>query len=374
MNVDLAPTLVLLVKAALIAAVPLALVAWSRSPDKFRRLAWLTAFLTFDLIVFGAFTRLTDSGLGCPDWPGCYGHSNPLSAGEAIRAAETAMPTGPVTMSKAWIEMIHRYFAMAVGALILVLAVLAWRRWIGERGRSPWLASVVLLAVCVQGAFGALTVTMKLQPVIVSLHLLGGLSLLSLLVWLAVRESPPIAVAAPAARLRGWAALALLLVFVQAALGGWVSSNYAVLACSDFPLCQGRWLPEADFARGFELWRPLGRDGAGELIPFSALVAIHWVHRSFALIVLLVAGWLAVRAWRVAGLQTPARWLAALLVLQVASGLSNIVLQWPLLLALLHSAGAAALVATLVIVNLRCALAARESASDALPLAARAHG
>lgn len=374
MNVDLSPTLVLLVKAALIAAVPLALVAWSGAPDKFRRLAWLTAFLTFDLIVFGAFTRLTDSGLGCPDWPGCYGHANPLSAGEPIRAAESALPSGPVTMGKAWIEMIHRYFAMAVGALILVLAGLAWRRWRAERGRSPWLATLVLLAVCVQGAFGALTVTLKLQPVIVALHLLGGMSLLALLVWLAAREGPAPAVDAAAARLRGLAAVVLALVFMQVALGGWVSSNYAVLACGEFPLCQGRWMPTADFARGFELWRPLGRDGAGELIPFAALVAIHWVHRSFALIVFAAGGWLALRAWRIDGLRTAARWLAALLLAQAASGIGSVVLQWPLLLALMHSAGAAGLVALLVLVNQRCALAASLRTGAAAPVLARARG
>ncbi|MEG1833766.1 MAG: COX15/CtaA family protein, partial [Burkholderiaceae bacterium] len=277
MSIDLSPTLLLLLKAAAIAAVPLAVVGFSRSSDKYRRLAWLTAFLTFDLIVFGAFTRLTDSGLGCPDWPGCYGHSNPLSAGEPIRAAETALPSGPVTMTKAWIEMVHRYFAMSVGALIVVLAAIAWRRWWRDRTPSPWLASAVLLAVCLQGAFGAFTVTMKLQPAIVSLHLLGGMGLLALLVWLALRESSPVAVAAAATRLRWLAAASLIVVFCQVALGGWVSSNYAVLACTDFPLCQGEWLPAADFSRGFTLWRSLGRDAAGELIPFGALVAIHWV-------------------------------------------------------------------------------------------------
>ncbi len=176
-------------KGASVAALPLAYVFFSRDPAKFRKLAWVTAFLTLDLIMFGSFTRLTDSGLGCPDWPGCYGHSNPISAGEPIRAAETAQPTGPVTMTKAWIEMLHRYFAMGVGFLIIILTVQAWRRPRRDGLPSPWLATAALAWVCVQGAFGALTVTMKLQPIIVTAHLLGGMVLLALLVALAVREA-----------------------------------------------------------------------------------------------------------------------------------------------------------------------------------------
>ena len=159
-----------------VAAVPLLYVWRSRDPYKFRKLAWVTAFLTLDLIMLGSFTRLTDSGLGCPDWPGCYGHSNPWSAGEPIRAAQTALPSGPVTETKAWIEMAHRYLALAVGVLIIVLTVQAWRSGSAEgtRRSSPWLVTAALIWVCVQGAFGALTVTMKLQPAIVTLHLLGG--------------------------------------------------------------------------------------------------------------------------------------------------------------------------------------------------------
>lgn len=370
MSVDLAPTLLLLGKGAAIAAVPLALVWFSRGEHKSRRLAWLTAFLTFDLILFGAFTRLTDSGLGCPDWPGCYGHSNPLSAGEEIRAAQTALPTGPVTMGKAWIEMLHRYFAMGVGALIVVLMGLAWWRRGREPRASPWLATLVFVAVCIQGAFGAFTVTMKLQPAIVTLHLLGGVTLLALLVWLALRESPPVPVSSGATRLRGLAAASLAVLYVQIALGGWVSSNYAVLACTDFPLCQGRWLPEADFAAGYTLWRPLGMDGAGGVIPFQALVAIHWTHRTFALLVFALLGALAWRAWRIEGLSRAARWLAALLVLQFVTGLSNIVLAWPLALAVLHNGGAAALVAVLVVINVRCAGEARVAHPGARPRSA----
>jgi heme a synthase len=344
----------LALKGTAVAAVPLVYVALSRDPAKFRRLAWVTAFLTLDLIMFGSFTRLTDSGLGCPDWPGCYGHSNPLSAGEPIRAAETAQPTGPVTMTKAWIEMLHRYFAMGVGFLIVILAVLAWTL---SRAASPApsraLASAALIWVCVQGAFGALTVTMKLQPVIVTLHLLGGATLLALLVWLAARASPALRAMPAPPRLRALAALGLVVVGVQMALGGWVSSNYAVLACTDFPRCQGAWWPPMDFERGFAIWRDLGRTTAGEMIPFQALVAIHWVHRFFALVVVTLLGLLIAAIWRRPGFEREAHWLCGVLILQLVTGLSNVVLQWPLLAAVLHSGGAALMVWLLVLINVR---------------------
>ncbi len=350
----------LALKGIAVAAVPLAYVLRSRDPAKYRKLAWVTAFLTLDLIMFGSFTRLTDSGLGCPDWPGCYGHSNPLSAGESIRAAESAQPTGPVTMTKAWIEMLHRYFAMGVGFIIILLTVQAWRRARRDPAApSPWLATATLAWVCVQGAFGAFTVTMKLQPAIVTAHLLGGIVLLALLVALALRESPRPIVTEGALQGRALAALALVVVFVQIALGGWVSSNYAVLACPDFPRCQGRWWPAMDFAQGFTLWRPLGMTGSGELIAFQALVAIHWVHRAFAIVVLAAVGAFAWRAWRIAGIGRIARWTLAALALQVTTGLSNVLFGWPLAAAVLHSGGAALLVALLVAANLRIAQAQR---------------
>ena len=345
----------LAVKGIGVAALPLAYVGLSRDPAKYRKLAWVTAFLTLDLIMFGAFTRLTDSGLGCPDWPGCYGHSNPLSAGEPIRAAETAMPTGPVTMTKAWIEMLHRYFAMGVGFLIIILTVQAWRRARQPGAPSPWLATGALAWVCLQGAFGAWTVTQKLQPLIVTAHLLGGVGLLALLVWLALRESPPARAAGGAGQLVPLARVALLAVVVQIALGGWVSTNYAVLACTDFPRCQGAWIPPLDFEHAFTLWRELGRTGQGEIIPFQALVTIHWVHRVFALIVVAVLGLLAWKAWRIEGVGRLGRWLLAIVLLQLATGISNVVLDWPLLAAVLHSGGAAMLVALLVALHLSAA-------------------
>ncbi|HTN49385.1 MAG TPA: COX15/CtaA family protein [Burkholderiaceae bacterium] len=346
-------------KGVAVAALPLAYVFLSRDPAKFRKLAWVTAFLTLDLIMFGSFTRLTDSGLGCPDWPGCYGHSNPISAGEPISAAETAQPTGPVTMTKAWIEMLHRYFAMGVGFLIIILAVQAWRRPRDTAAPSRWLATAALVWVCVQGAFGALTVTMKLQPIIVTAHLLGGMVLLALLVALAARTSGSHAATEDARRLRPLAWFGLAVVAAQIAFGGWVSSNYAVLACPDFPRCQGAWLPSMDFEHGFTLWRGLGRTGAGDMIPFQALVAIHWMHRTFAVVVTAVLVLLLIRAWRAEPLQRSVRVLLAALVLQLATGFSNVVLEWPLAAAVLHSGGAALLVALLVAMAVKLPPASR---------------
>ncbi|TXT21161.1 MAG: hypothetical protein FD134_2752, partial [Gallionellaceae bacterium] len=177
----------------LVALLPLTIVWVSSDPDKYRKLVWVTLFLTFDLIMFGAFTRLTDSGLGCPDWPGCYGQSNPVQAHADISAAEAALPTGPVTVVKAWIEMLHRYLAMCIGVLIIALTVIAWRRKWQSGGTdtrfSPAFSAALLGFVCLQGAFGAWTVTMKLQPVIVTIHLLLGMLLLALLAWLGARQS-----------------------------------------------------------------------------------------------------------------------------------------------------------------------------------------
>mgnify|MGYP000308287412 CR=1 FL=1 len=318
----------------------------------FQKLNWVLVFMTFDLIVFGAFTRLTDSGLGCPDWPGCYGTSNPFHALSEIKQAESALPTGPVTVIKAWIEMIHRYFATAVGVLILTLAIDAWwpRRSASAVQRpSRKIASLTLVWVMMQGAFGALTVTMKLFPAIVTLHLLGGLVLLVLLTCQAVDQSRSLNlqkdIAVSGALRRGlWAGAGLLLV--QVLLGGWVSTNYAVLACQQFPLCQGSWWPAMNFSAGFEIWRPLGLLADGQAIPFEALTAMHYAHRLMAYVVLVVLGVLAV-AMRRQGLQTQARLMQWLLLLQLLTGVSNVVLDWPLLAAVAHTGGAGALMMVL---------------------------
>jgi cytochrome c oxidase assembly protein subunit 15 len=341
------------------AALALVLLGWiwarQRHADRHGQLAalaGLTLFLTFDLIVFGSFTRLTDSGLGCPDWPGCYGHASPIGAHGDIHAAQAAQPTGPVTFSKAWIEMVHRYLAMTVGALIVVLTAAAWR-WRARLPLSPWWPTATLGWVIVQGLFGMWTVTWRLQPAIVTLHLLGGMALLALL---AVQRELLIGprVRWPRGAVGVVAGAGLVLV-LQIASGAWVSSNYAVLACSGYPACNGQWWPAMDFASGFTLWRELGRDGDGGFLPFEALVAIHMVHRWFVVVAAIAL--LALAAWlRTRGLAPrAAAAIVALLLLQVASGLSNVVLGWPLVAALVHVAGAAALVGVVATLLARAA-------------------
>lgn len=355
---DLSPLLHVLLVGALLASGPLLWVLLRHgrgSPvGRFQTLTIITLFLTFDLVLFGAFTRLTDSGLGCPDWPGCYGSASPLGAHADIASAQQAMPTGPVTHGKAWIEMVHRYLATGVGGLILVLALAAWlgRKRAAWATPGPWLPTLTLVWVCVQGAFGALTVTMKLFPAIVSLHLLGAYVLLALLTLQVARGG----IAVPG-RVPPWvgpaAWLALGMLVLQAASGAWVSTNYAVLACTEFPQCQNSWWPAMDFANGFTLWRPLGLSQDGAPISFQALTAIHWAHRLLAGVTTLVLAGLAWRLRGVAALQRPARWLGGLLMLQLATGLSNVVLGWPLVAAVMHTGGAGALLVTLVWIGTR---------------------
>jgi cytochrome c oxidase assembly protein subunit 15 len=343
----------------LAASLPLTMVWMSSDANKYRKLVWVAVFLTFDLIVFGGFTRLTDSGLGCPDWPGCYGQANPFLAHEQISAAETLMPSGPVSVLKAWIEMIHRYLAMGIGVLIMALMAKAWLQWRRTRNSAfaPAMPTVLFLFVCLQGAFGAWTVTLKLQPVIVTIHLLLGMGLLALLTWMGGREDHLVKPAVAGSgrpglpALRVLALVSALLLAVQIALGGWVSTNYATLACTDFPLCGGQVVPTMDFEHGFTLWRELGKTAAGHYLPFSALTAIHWVHRNFAFIVFAVLGWTAWRAWRHPALHGTARHIAIVLALQAASGLATVFLSFPLAIAVLHNAGAALLVLLVTMLN-----------------------
>jgi cytochrome c oxidase assembly protein subunit 15 len=347
----------LVLTALLVAALPLTVVWVSSDTDKYRKLVWVALFLTFDLVMFGAFTRLTDSGLGCPDWPGCYGKANPFLASAAISSAQAVMPTGPVTHTKAWIEMIHRYLAMSVGILIVSMVIVTWRARMKNgttaRKLSPWPPVFLLAFVCLQGAFGAWTVTMKLQPIIVTTHLLLGLSLLALLAWQAARQSEHAVVASGALSLRWPAAFASLLLALQIALGGWVSTNYAALACADYPLCHGELIPQMDFGNGFTLWRVLGKTASGEYLPFDALTAIHWTHRTFAWVVIAVVAWLAYRAKHIQGLQATGRWLIAIVFLQLMTGMATIFLRWPLLIAVMHNGGAALLVILLVMLNFK---------------------
>jgi cytochrome c oxidase assembly protein subunit 15 len=364
-GVQLAPIARIALLGALLALGPL---AWwwlrhrGRAPAaRLHALTLLTLFLTFDLVLFGAFTRLTDSGLGCPDWPGCYGEASPVGAREHIAAAEAAQPTGPVTHAKAWIEMLHRYLASGVGVLIAAMALVAWLAARRDRAAapSPWWALATLVWVCVQGAFGALTVTMKLYPAVVTAHLLGGMALLVLLAAQAEALVPrPLAL--PRA-LVGGAHVVAALVVLQVALGAWVSTNYAVLACTDFPTCQGSWWPPMDFEHGYTLQRELGQTGAGAFLPFEALTAIHYTHRLAAYVVLGAIGLLA---WRLHGVgeRRFALGLAGVGLWQLGTGLSNVVLGWPLAAAVAHTGGAAAGVVLLTVLLARARATAPQPA------------
>ena len=358
--VDFAPAARMALLTLTLATLPLSWL-WlrQRGADTRVRLAALTAltlFLTFDLIVFGAFTRLSDSGLGCPDWPGCYGEASPLGARADIHAAQAAAPGGPVTWSKAWIEMIHRYLAMLVGVLILVMTAASWlaRR---KLPLSPWWPTATLVWVVVQGLFGKYTVTLKLYPLVVTAHLLGGLILLVLLALQHTAFTQRAAEAPAGLRRLVWAAVAALAL--QITLGGWVSTNYAVLACTGFPQCNGQWWPDMDLASGFTLLRGLGEAGPNGARSLAALVAIHMAHRLMAV---LAAALLLALAWalwhRRAQNATLGRFGAGLglvLLAQLATGLSNVVLGWPLLAALAHSAGAAGLVLLMTLLLARTA-------------------
>ena len=367
---DLTPIAWLMAAGVLIALGPLVWV-WRRNAGagparRLHALTVLTLFLTFDLTLFGAFTRLTDSGLGCPDWPGCYGNASPAGARHEIAMAQAAQPTGPVTHGKAWVEMVHRYLATGVGVLILTLAGATWIVRRRQRRAPPqssskegdhhlatlsaWWPAFTLVWVCLQGAFGALTVTWKLFPAIVTLHLLGAIVLLALLCIQAVHYRQAAAQRLPtlvSPALRNGLVVTTVLLVLQIALGGWVSTNYAVLACTQFPTCQDSWWPAMNFAQGFEIWRHLGVTGEGQPLDFSALTAIHYAHRLMAYAVFVALGVLAWRLRRIDTLRPQAHWLAGLALLQLATGLGNVLLGWPLAAAVLHTGGAAALAVVL---------------------------
>ncbi len=317
----------------------------------YRKLVLFAVGLAFTVIVVGAYVRLEDAGLGCPDWPGCYGRLIGVpDAVHDVAQAEQAFPGRTVDAGRAWKEMFHRYLAGTLGLLILAIAGLAWRRR-GAARRPPWLATALVFLVALQAALGMWTVTMLLKPAIVTLHLLGGMATLALLIWLALREIGPATAPAAAQRLRPWAVLGLMLLVAQIALGGWVSSNYAALACTDFPTCNGQWLPPMDFRQAFHVLRELGMTAAGAPLTQEALTAIHWTHRLGALVTVLYLGALALAALRTPGLASQGVLLLVLLLVQAALGAANVFARLPLALAVAHSAGAALLLAALVVLN-----------------------
>ncbi len=322
----------------------------------YRRLIAATVLITFALIMLGAWVRLTDAGLGCPDWPGCYGKLTPKQASAEIADAVRAQggDHGPVSMGKAWREMIHRYIASGLGLLILVIAATAWTLRARLR-QSPILPTVLVGVVIFQGLLGMWTVTLLLKPAIVTLHLAGGMLTLALLVWLWQRQHRlhmPVD-PEPLAALRGPALIGLVVLSLQILLGGWTSTNYAALACIDLPACNGRWWPDMNFADAFHVFRELGRTDDGEFLPVQALVAIHMMHRMGALVATAVLGWLAWRTLLTDGVRGLGYLLVLALALQVSLGLANIWLSLPLPVAVAHNGGAALLLCLLVVLNFR---------------------
>lgn len=334
------------------------------------RLAALAVLLALVVVVLGAFTRLVDAGLGCPDWPGCYGHLTWPSSHEEVARAEMRFPESPVEHDKTWPEMVHRYAASLLG--LLIIAIL----WVSIRGRRHGSSTPVKLPafllglVILQGAFGMWTVTLKLWPQVVTAHLLGGFATLGLL-WLlaqrtggfrwalaeannaqAVRRSLP--------KLRFWALLVMVLVVLQVALGGWTSSNYAAVACPDLPTCHGLWWPQVDFVAGFNIFQHVGPNYLGGLLDNHARTAIHLSHRLGAIVVLVGVLVLAVYLWQ-------SRWVAArkwalilcaVLIVQLVLGISNVYWVLPLHVAVAHNAVAAGLLLVLVTINHRLRTAA----------------
>jgi len=317
----------------------------------FARIAAVAAILALTVIMLGAYVRLSDAGLGCPDWPGCYGNLGAPSSEEAIAEANAAYPGRPVEMAKAWKEMVHRYLASGLGLMIIVLAVLAWR----SRGEIPvTLPSLLVALVIFQGLLGMWTVTLLVKPAVVTAHLAGGLATLSLLWWLVLWHGGLLQRMGGArfAELRPWVVVGLVLVCTQILLGGWTSTNYAAVACTEFPTCYGGiWLPPTDFGEAFVIWRGLGVDYEFGVLDSAARTAIHLVHRIGALVVLVVIATLGLRIVRVAGTGTHARLgyaLLAALILQIGLGIANVVGHLPLPVAVAHNGGAALLLLVMV--------------------------
>jgi cytochrome c oxidase assembly protein subunit 15 len=319
----------------------------------FRRLCLVATLVALCVVVMGAWVRLSHAGLGCPDWPGCYGH---LTVGEAVENAQhanAAFPERPLEPEKALKEMIHRYFASGLGLLIIGIAVVAWfnRRDPAQPMRLPGL---LVALVVFQGLLGMWTVTLLVKPLIVTAHLVGGLATLSLLWWLALRVDRT--TRPPGERgLRRLALVGLVVLAVQILLGGWVSTNYSALACPDFPTCQRSFWPDMDFKDAFILWRGLGIDYEGGVLDHPARVAIHFVHRIGAVITALVLGflaWRAIRSGQSRAVRLAGTALAVLLVVQWTVGPVMVLKALPLELATLHN-GVAALLLLSVVALLR---------------------
>jgi len=330
-----------------------------------RRLAFGSVLLCLTVIILGAWVRLTDAGLGCPDWPGCYGHVTPAGAEKNDGKIESFSPGWEYDSGKAWREMIHRYAATGLGLLIVLITAIAiaYRR---EKPVSVVYAVVLLATVVFQGMLGAFTVWWLVKPLVVVLHLAGGLTTLSLLFWLwlsmrrTTRIVQPVAGATRIAaldRARTAAIVATVVVGLQTLLGGWTSTNYAAVACPDLPTCQGRWWPQGmDYKDAFVLWRGLDINYTGGVLEHPARVAIHFTHRLGAIIAtlaVLFAAWLAIRRAPTTLVRNAGYWAVGALSLQLWIAFAMIFKAFPLWLATAHNAGAALLLLAMLVLNRR---------------------
>ena len=317
----------------------------------FSRLTLVATLLALCVVVLGAYVRLSDAGLGCPDWPGCYGTLTVPQSESALAHAQTAYPDSPVEHGKAWKEMIHRYLAGALGLLVLAIFVLGWRARKAIEV-SPWLPSFLLVLIVFQAALGMWTVTLLLKPAVVTAHLMGGMSTLALLTWIAHRHWGLVSTRyLQSDALRFWVRGALIILFAQIFLGGWTSTNYAALACTDFPTCHGAWFPNMDFSNAFHWVRELGQGADGKALPLAAYTAIQWTHRVGALITFI---YLALLGWHLLKhpqLKKITQIMLVLLVVQIGLGVANLLLHLPLALAVGHNMGAALLLITVVVLN-----------------------
>lgn len=317
----------------------------------YKRLLPMATALALGVVVLGAWVRLTDAGLGCPDWPGCYGTLTVPSDADELAFATEAYPERPVETQKAWNEMIHRYFAGTLGLLVFALVVLAWRARRDDPQQPVGLPSALGILIVFQALLGMWTVTLLLKPVIVMLHLLGGMATLGLLFWLTLRAWRP--GRRSVVPIAGLALAGLCVVYAQIALGGWTSTNYAALACPDWPTCQGQWWPESDFSEAFVMWRGTGVDYEGGVLDGEARTAIHLTHRIGAVVVTALLGWLLWSALRSArgAVRIAGGAVATALVLQISIGLGIIELSLPLWLATAHNGGGALLLLSLLFLN-----------------------
>jgi len=309
----------------------------------------IAAIVALCVIVLGAWVRLSHAGLGCPDWPGCYGQLTWPGAADEIQSANQAFPERPFESGKAWREMVHRYLA---GTLMLLVFAIGWKAWRDPHTsrRFRYLAAALVTLIIFQALLGMWTVTLKLKPVIVMAHLLGGLTSFSLILWLMFSsrrrfvDKPNIKIR----RMRGPVIWAIVILATQIALGGWTSANYAALACPDIPMCTQQWWPDTNFREGFVLWREIGVNYEGGVLDQASRVAIHLTHRIGAVVTLIVLITLAFRLVKIPKLRAGGQLLMVLVLTQFTLGILNVALYLPLANAVAHNAGAALLLATLL--------------------------